>query len=80
MVLEIHLKGQDLGTPNIQERCREWKIPALITCNRWIDLFYETGDIYPKRTTGNRYSQRDVLGVLEKLASFRNVFKKATIA
>jgi hypothetical protein len=81
MVLEMHLKGQDLDTPDIEELRREWKFPARITCNRWIDLFYETGDICPKRATGNRYSQREILGdVLEKLALFRSVFQKATIA
>ena len=80
-VLEMHLKGQDLDTPEINELRREWKFPALITCNRWIDIFYETGDICPKRAAGNRYSQREILGgVLEKLALFCCVFQKATIA
>ena len=45
MVLEMHLKGQDPDTPDIRELLREWKFLALITCNGWIDLFYETGDI-----------------------------------
>ena len=81
MVLEMYLKGQDLDTPDIRELRREWKFPALITCNRWIDLVYETGDICPKRTTGNRYSQRKILrDVLEKLALLHSVFQKATIS
>ena len=52
-----------------------------MTCNLWIDIFYETGDIYPKRANGNAYPKREVLGrVLGKLALYRSVFVKATAA
>ena len=81
MVLEMHLKGQDLDTPDLNELRAEWKFPALITCNRWIDIFYETGEICPKHATGNKYSGGEILGeVLEKLALYRCIFPKATIA
>jgi hypothetical protein len=80
-VLEMHLQGLDLDTPDLNALRAEWKFPALVTCNRWIDIFYETGDICPKRATGNAYSQREILGdVLEKLALYRSVFVKATAA
>ena len=80
-VLEMHLQGLDLDTPDLNALRAEWKFPALVTCNRWIDIFYETGDICPKRATGNAYSQREILGdVLEKLVLYRSVFVKATPA
>ena len=81
MVIEMHLRGQDLEAPNLEELRWEWKFTALITCRRWIDIYYETGDICPKRATGNKHSTREILGeVLEKLALYRVVFPKAILA
>ena len=81
MVLEMHLSGEDLEAPWVERLRDQWKFPALITCQRWIDIFYETGDICPKRATGNKYSKREILGpVLEKLALYRCVCPKATLA
>ena len=80
-VLEMYLQGQDLDSPEIRALRDQWKFPHLDTCQRWIDIYHETGDICPKRATGNRYSQREILGdTLEKLALFRIVFPKATLA
>ena len=80
-VLEMYLQGQDFDSSKKNALRDQWKFPALITCQRWIDTFYETGDICPKRATGNNYSEREILGEpLEKLALFRVVFPKATIA
>ena len=81
MVIEKYLQGQDLNSPDIRDLRAEWKFPAMITCQRWIDIFHETGDICPKRATGNRHSEREILGpTLEKLALYRIVFPKATQA
>ena len=80
-VIEKHLLGQDMEAPDLEELRLNWKFPALITCQRWINIYYETGDICPKRATGNRYSHREILGpVLEKLALYRVVFPKAALA
>ena len=50
-----------------------------MTCNHWIDIFYETGDICVRRATDKAYSQRKILGdVLEKLALYCSPFVKAT--
>ena len=77
----MHLSGEDLKSPAIERLRKQWKFPALITCQRWIEIFYETGDICPKRATGNKYSQREILGEpLEKLALYRCAFPKATLA
>ena len=81
LVLEMHLKGQSLDTPELNELREGWKFPALITCQRWINSFYETGDICPKVATGNRESTREILGEpLEKLALYRAVYPKARLA
>lgn len=80
-VLEMHILGQDLDTPLLNQLRDGWKFPALITCQRWIDLFYETGDICPKKATGNKYSRREILGEqLERLALYRACIPKATLA
>jgi hypothetical protein len=81
MVIEKYLQGQDLNTPDVRDFWAEWKFPAMITCQRWIDIFHEIGDICPKRATGNRHSEREILGpILEKLALYHIVFPKATQA
>ena len=80
MVIEMHLRGQDLEAPNLEELRWEWKFTALITCRRWIDIYYETGDICPKRATGNKHSTREILGeVLEKLVLYRVIVPKAIL-
>ena len=62
MVIDVHLRGQDLEAPNFEELRWEWKLPALITCRWWIDIYYETGDICPNHATGNKHSTREILG------------------
>lgn len=77
----MHLSGEDLECPTFERLLDKWKFPALVTCNRWIDIWYETGDICPKRATGKPYSEREILGgVLTKIALYRTVFPKATLA
>ena len=39
MVIEKYLQGQDLNSPDIRDLRAEWKFPAMITCQRWIDIF-----------------------------------------
>lgn len=81
MVLEMHLNGMDMEAQHLEDLRADYKFPALITCQRWINIFYETGDICPKRATGNHYSEREILGEpLEKLALYRAVYPKATLA
>lgn len=77
----MHLQGKDLNTPNTRDLQDNWKFPALMTCKQWIEIFYDIGGICLKRATGNKYSQRKILGeTLEKLALLRVVFPKATQA
>ena len=54
-VLEMHLNGFDLDTPELNALREEYKFPCLDTCRNWIDIFYETGDILPKRAMGNNH-------------------------
>ena len=57
------------------------KFPCYSTCVNWIRIFHETGDICPKRATGNHHAVREIQGIdLEQLGLFRSVFPKATIA
>ena len=80
-VLEMHLNGFDLDTPELNALREEYKFPCLDTCRNWIDIFYETGDILPKRATGNNHAEREIQGeVLEQLALYRCVNPKATLA
>ena len=77
----MHLQGQDLNSPAILDLRDNWKSPTFFTYQRWIKIYYKTGDICPKRAIGNKFSQSEILGEkLEKLALYRAVFPKATQA
>ena len=81
MVLEYHLQGVDLDSPDINAIRANRKFPSLSTCRRWIELYYLTGDIFPKRASGNNCAVRELKGQpLERLALFRIVCPKATLA
>ena len=57
------------------------KFPCHSTCVNWIRIFHATGDICPKRATGNHHAEREVQGTdLEQLGLYRAIFPKATIA
>ena len=78
-VLEMHLQGQDTDAPHLEALRDEYKFPRKRTCDRWIDIFYETGNICPKKATN--FAGWEILGDrLEKLTLYRSVFPKATLA
>lgn len=66
MVIKMYLQGKDLDTPDIRNIRAEWKFPAMIMSQRWIDIFHETDDIYPTQATRDRYSVYTVANLMKR--------------
>ena len=82
MVIEEWRNGgiEALETPRYNALRDRHKFPHMLTCRRWIQLYQDSGNVLPKRHTGNRHSEREVQGVdLVNLAIFRLVRPKAYI-
>jgi hypothetical protein len=81
-VLQMHFDNYDLReAPELVALRAVRKFPSYSTCVRWIQIFYQTGDICPLRKTGNHHAEREVEGTdLEQLALYRSVNPKATLA
>jgi hypothetical protein len=60
-VLQMYLDDYDLrNAPELIALRAEKKFPSYSTCISWIRIFNETGDICPKRATGNHHAVREV--------------------
>ena len=70
-----------LDTAEINAMRANKKFPCLSTCNSWITQYVNEGNVFPKRHTGNKFADREILGKpLERLALFWVVMPKATYA
>ena len=82
MVIEMWRQGgmDALDTQQVRNLRAAHKFPHQHTCDRWIRLYQETGNVLPKRHTGNKHSEREIFGQdLVNLALFRLVRPKAYI-
>ena len=82
MVIELYnTEGWEaLCTPEYDELRAQKKFPCKSTCKNWIKLEEQNGNIFPKRATGNKFSEREIQGEdLFNLTFYRMMRPKAYI-